>query len=214
MGVKSPSPLPRVRGAAPRGRLLPVELPTDSVLATLAREGNPRAATLIWDRYAGLVRGVLHRSIGPDRDVDDLLQEVFIGFFKNVGSLRDTASLRPFLVGIAMRTALTELRRRRVRRWLRLSNDGVLPETPALSGDPRATEAVRRLYAVLDELPARERLAFVLRHAEGNELTETAALLGVSLATVKRVLHRAETHVESRAREDDLLCAWTEKRDE
>jgi RNA polymerase sigma-70 factor (ECF subfamily) len=82
-----------------------------------------------------------------------------------------------------MRTTLTELRRRRVRRWLRLSNDGVLPEPAGLSGDPRAKEAVRRLYAVLDELPDRERLAFVLRHAEGNELTETAALLGVSLAS-------------------------------
>jgi RNA polymerase sigma-70 factor (ECF subfamily) len=203
----------RPRGARPKESSTPPQALTDSELAGLARDKDPRAATLVWDRYSGLVRGVLHRSLGPGHDVEDLLQDVFVGFFKSVASLRDVGSLRPFLVGIAMRTALTELRKRRVRRWLRLTSDGVLPEVAAPGEDPRVKEAVRRLYAVLDELSGRERLAFVLRHAEGNELTETAALLGVSLATVKRVLRRAEELVESRAREDDLLCEWTEKRD-
>jgi|HubBroStandDraft_1064217.scaffolds.fasta_scaffold06309_2 RNA polymerase sigma-70 factor, ECF subfamily len=214
MRVSSPVSLLRSRGASPKERSTPPQSPTDSELASLARDKDPRAATLIWDRYAGLVRGVLHRSLGPGHEVEDLLQDVFIGFFKSVVSLRETASLRPFLVGIAVRTALTELRKRRVRRWLRLSADGVLPDVPAADSDPRAKEAVRRLYAVLHDLSDRERMAFVLRHAEGHELTETAALLGVSLATVKRVLQRAERLVEARAREDDLLCAWTERRDE
>jgi len=204
----------RSRGAPSKERSTPPPTPTDSELALLAREKDPRAATLIWDRYAGLVRGVLYRSLGPGHEVEDLLQDVFIGFFKNVTSLREMASLKPFLVGIAVRTALTELRKRRVRRWIRLSADGLLPDLAAADTDPRAKEAVRRLYAVLNELSDRERMAFVLRHAEGHELTETAALLGVSLATVKRVLQRAEALVESRAREDDLLCAWTERSDE
>ena len=184
--------------------------PTDAELATLARAKDPRAATLVWDRYAGLVRGVLHRTLGPGHDVEDLLQDVFVGFFRNVGSLRDASSLRPFLVGIALRTARTSLRKKRVRRWLRLSNDGALPEVASTHADARTREAVRRLYAVLDELDDRERLAFVLRHAEGHELTVSAELLGVSLATVKRVLARAEAHVTARAREDDLLSDWTE----
>jgi RNA polymerase sigma-70 factor (ECF subfamily) len=80
----------------------------------------------------------------------------------------------PFLVGIALRTARTALRKKRVRRWLLLSNDGALPEVASTHADTRTREAVRRVYAVLDELDDRERLAFVLRHAEGHELTETA----------------------------------------
>jgi RNA polymerase sigma-70 factor (ECF subfamily) len=200
-------------GSASDGRPLTGQ-PTDAELAVLARERDPRGATLIWDRYASLVRGVLHRSLGPGHEIDDLLQDVFLGFFKNVGLLREVSSVRPFLIGIATRTALTELRKRRVRRWLRLSDNGVLEDRPATDGDPHAKEAMRRLYVLLDELADRERLAFVLRHAEGYELTETATLLGVSLATVKRLLHRAETFVEARAREDDLLCAWTERTDE
>jgi RNA polymerase sigma-70 factor (ECF subfamily) len=161
-----------------------------------------------------MVRGVLYRSVGPSHDVEDLVQDVFVGFFRNIGTLRDASSLRPFLVGIALRTARSALRKRRVRKWLRLSDDGMVPEVATDDGDPRTREAVRRLYTILDQLDDRDRLAFVLRHAEGYELTETAAALGVSLATVKRMLSRAEEHVRSRARQDDLLGAWTEGGDE
>jgi RNA polymerase sigma-70 factor (ECF subfamily) len=168
----------------------------------------------VWDRYSGVVRAVLFRSVGPSHDVEDLVQEVFIGFFKNVGALRDPSSLRPFLVGIALRTAHSALRKKRVRRWLHLSDDGSVPEVPSHDSDPRTREALRRLYVILDELPDRERLAFVLRHAEGHELSETASALDVSLATVKRMLQRAEAHVQKRAKDDDLLSDWTGGDDE
>jgi RNA polymerase sigma-70 factor (ECF subfamily) len=209
VGSPSSARLLRIAGAPRTSREAP-DGPADEELARLSAARDPRAATLVWDRYAPLVRGVLYRAVGPGHDIDDLLQEVFIGFFRNVGSLRDPSSLRPFLVGIALRTARTALRKARVRRWLRLSSDGAVPEVESADGDPRTREAVRRLYAILDQIPDRERLAFVLRHAEGHELTETAELLGVSLATVKRVLQRAEQQVRERAAKDDLLCAWLE----
>lgn len=201
----------RIAGRAPAGhdqRTAPPDGPSDADLASLARDKDPRAATMVWDRYSGMVRGVLYRAVGPGHDIEDLLQDVFIGFFRNVGSLRDASSLRPFLVGIALRTARSALRKKRVRRWLHLSDDGSVPEVASEDGDPRTREALQRLYAILDELPDRERLAFVLRHAEGHELTEAAAALGVSLATVKRLLQRADAHVRARAEEDDLLRDW------
>jgi RNA polymerase sigma-70 factor (ECF subfamily) len=204
-------PLRLLRGGTEHAK--PAHPFTDAQLARMARGRDPRAATLVWNRYASMVRWVLYRSVGPTHDVEDLVQDTFAGFFKNVGTLRDDSSLRPFLVGIALRTARSALRKRRVRRWLRLSDNGALPEVPTSDGDPRLREAVRRLYAILDELGDRERLAFVLRHAEGHELTETATALGVSLATVKRILSRAEDHVHLRAKQDDLLSAWLENDD-
>jgi RNA polymerase sigma-70 factor (ECF subfamily) len=187
--------------------------PTDAEIAYLVRQGDPRGATLVWDRYAGVVRGVVYRAIGPSNDIEDIVQDVFAGLFKNIGMLREPPSLRPFLVSIAIRKARSALRKRHALRWLRLSDDGTLPDMPSYDGDPRTRETVRRLYAILDELDDRGRLAFVLRHAEGYELTETAAAIGVSLATIKRALVHAEAHVYARAKEDELLCAWTEATD-
>ena len=206
----------RIAGRAPSGHdhRAACDGPSDADLARLARDKDPRAAPLVWDRYSGMVRAVLFRSVGPSHDVEDLVQDVFIGFFRNVRTLRDPSSLRSFLVGIALRTAHSALRKKRVRRWLHLSEDGTVPEVASHDTDPRTREALRRLYLILDDLPDRERLAFVLRHAEGHELTETASALGVSLATVKRMLQRAEAHVQTRAKDDDLLGDWTGGDDE
>jgi RNA polymerase sigma factor (sigma-70 family) len=47
-------------------------------------------------------------------------------------------------------------------------------------------------YAILEQLPEDERVALSLRFIDQMELRAVASALGVSLATVKRVLRRAE----------------------
>lgn len=179
---------------------------TELVQVLLAKQ--PSAPGLLWDRYATLVRGLLRRSIGPDGEIDDLVQDVFIRFFRGVGRLRDPAGLRSFLIGIAIRVAAGELRRRRLRSWLRLTASGTLPEPEREARDDDGREAVSRLYAILDELGHDARLAFVLRHIEGLELEDVAAGLGVSLATAKRRLVKAQAVVMSRVRRDPALSAY------
>lgn len=174
-------------------------------------EGDSRAQGEIWDTYAPVLRGVLRRSLGPWSDVEDGLQEVFLTFFRVAGTLRDPSALRPFLIGIAMRVARSELRKRRVRRWFFLTDDGNVPEQATTSGDEDAREAVRRLYAILDTLDAESRLAFILRHIEGLELEEVARSLGLSLATTKRRLAKVAPVVYARVRADALLAPYAEE---
>jgi RNA polymerase sigma-70 factor (ECF subfamily) len=64
---------------------------------------------------------------------------------------------------------------------------------------------LRRTYALLDAIPADERIAFALRYVDGMELTEAAAACGCSLATVKRRISRAEQKFVELARGDALL---------
>lgn len=192
-------------------RLFVVQAPPvqedDAGLARAAIEGDPRAPGLIWDRYGRLVRGVLRRSLGED-EVDDHVQEVFLRFFRQVAGLRKPGSLRCFLIGIAMRVAGSELRRRRVRRFMRLAPADELESGPASARDDDAREAVRRLYAILDRVDSRTRLLFVLRYVEALELTEIAESLDVSLATAKRHLARAGDRVFSLAGRDEVLLAY------
>jgi RNA polymerase sigma-70 factor (ECF subfamily) len=185
---------------------------TDAELVRAARERDPRAAALLWDRYATLVRGLLVRSVGPSSEVEDLVQEVFLGLFRNLDDLRDPSALRSFLVGIAVRQAKTALRKRRVRRWLRFgAHDDEGNELPERAGaDGRAQLALLRLDRILRGLADQDRLAWVLRHVEGYELPEAAAHLGCSLATVKRRIARAEARIEQAAREDPILRPWVE----
>lgn len=184
---------------------MPPDEPSEVELVAMARRRDPRAGALLWDRYARPMRDLLYRTIGPDAELDDLLQEVFIAFFRSVDGLRDPSALGPFLHGIAIRVVRSTLRKRRVRRWLRLTATGEVPDVPSDRSDAGPRAALSKLHAILGELGDRERLAYVLRHAEGYELTETAEAVGCSLATVKRALARADDHVRRRAMDEPLL---------
>lgn len=200
--------------AAPAGpRLAEVHrLPTaraeDAVLVLAAARGDERAAEAIWDRFAPLVRGMARRALGPQGEVSDLVQESFLQLFRLIPELRDPESLRSFLIGITLRVVGSELRRRRVRRWLHLTDSGSLPETAGLSEDDEAREALRRLYAALDRLGDADRLIFVLRHIEGLELTDVAASLDLSLATAKRRLAKTMERLHAMAARDPVLSEY------
>ena len=187
-------------------RRLPLDDASDADIARAAAGGQAAAQGRAWDRFAPLVRGMLRRSLGPFEDVEDHVQEVFIRFFRNLPSLRDPEAVRAFLIGISIRVAASELRRRRVRRWLHWG--GHVPETAGDALDEEAREAVRRLYALLDRLNDEARLAFVLRFIEGLELTAVAEALGISLATTKRRLSKVQRQVFAMVERDPLLAEY------
>jgi RNA polymerase sigma-70 factor (ECF subfamily) len=104
------------------------------------------------------------------------------------------------LSAIVTRTAHKRLRTRRLRRRL-----GLLPTSESTSViDAIASDAnsetraqLAEIYAVLERLPAQARIALVLRRVEGMNIEEIAQLMGISIATVKRRLQRAEKAVSS-----------------
>ena len=161
----------------------------DLVRALIA--GRPDAPAATWNRYAPLVFGICSRALGSEIEAEDLTQDVFYRLFARIQTLRKPEALRSFVTSFAIRTVKWELRRRRARRFLTLSATGDLPETPPgfVSADNRY--ALQRFYRVLDRLSTRERLVLVLRHVEEMTLDEVAANMGISLATVKRTLRRA-----------------------
>ena len=175
------------------------DLASEAQLAHALAGGGARAFAEAWDRYAPLVRTIVRHACGHSSEVEDVTQEVFLRLFRRVSSLRKPESLRAFVVAFAVRTALAERRRRRVRSWLRLTDSGELPEDLPDDLVSRGAQELRlelgRLCRLLGKLSARERSVLLLRHLEGMKLTEISDALRVSLATTKRVFRRASTRV-------------------
>jgi RNA polymerase sigma-70 factor, ECF subfamily len=181
---------------------------TDADLVAAFVRDEEWASAAIWERFAPMVQRILYRGVGPGHDVDDLVQETFLRLFRKLSSLRDPAALKSFVVAVTTRVLQTELRGRWLKRWLGLSDDGAVPESAAPSADLDAREALARFYQLLDGLGAKQRAAFTLRYIEGLELTEVAAGVGVSLATIKRWLPRVSKKVHRQAERDPLLKAY------
>jgi RNA polymerase sigma-70 factor (ECF subfamily) len=194
----SPAPLPAV-ARFPQDRL------SDARLVEGAAAGDRDAIAAVWDRYSSMVRSVLRSALGPDHAVEDLVQEVFLGFLVSAKSVTNGAALRSYLISIATRQAALEIRRRKVRRWVTLSVSGELPERPHAPEDMEGRSVLRAFYRVLDRLSSRRRLAFVLRHVEGLELLETALALGVSESTARRELDKATRQLHALAQREPAL---------
>jgi RNA polymerase sigma-70 factor (ECF subfamily) len=204
-----PVPLVAAPAAAGDARPTPEEL---GLVDALAR-GEPWAAQQVWERHSGSVRRLMARALGPRPDVDDLTQEVFMRIFSRIGVLREAGALREFVMAVAVNVLKGELRRRWVRRKVSLSDSGSVPEIETPAVDPEAREALRRCYAILDKLGARERAAFVLRYMEERTLDEVATGLGVSLSTAKRLVLRASERVSKHVGKDEGLRSFFDQRE-
>jgi RNA polymerase sigma-70 factor, ECF subfamily len=186
----------------------PADRSSDALLVRSVAGGDHHALALVWERYGKLVRSVLFGALGPDQAAEDLLQEVFLGFYRGASRMRDPSALRGYLVTLAVRLVALELRRRKVRRWVGLSSNGELPDLPVPPEDSEAREALRALYHVLDQLGSRRRLAFVLRHVQGMELMEVAAALQISESTARRELSRAKDQLAALSRRQPALSRY------
>jgi RNA polymerase sigma-70 factor (ECF subfamily) len=197
-----------------RARLVALPSPTlaqadDATLARAAGAGDPRATSVLWDRFSPQVRRMLRRTLGPDAEVEGLLQEVFLRVLKQLGNLPDAAQLKPFVTGITVRVLNTELRRHRVRRLFRLHNPWHKHDMSGGPGNVTTRRALSSLYRILDELDADARLAFTLRHFEGMQIAELASAMDASLPAAKRRLARANARVQAALSRDSALSAYT-----
>ena len=182
----------------------------DAALVAAFRRGEPGARTAFYNRHADHVHRVLYRLLGFRTDLADLHHDVFVRALSSMHHLDEPASLKAWLTAIAVHVARSAITRPTRSRWLWFLPSDELPEVPSTTAPGEVRDALRATYAVLDRLPAEERIVFALRFIEGMELTEVAAASGASPATVKRRLARAEDRFQRCARKEPALEAWLE----
>ena len=200
---------PPVAALARPSRPMPFPATDDRLLESL-RARRPGTWLQFYDAFAPYVLSVLRRVMGPDRELEDLLQDVFARALEGIDRVTDAEKLKPWLRGITVFTARELLRRRKWRTWLPLGNsddeEDVIPY-PTTTDALEERMLLRKVKAVLDSLSVDDRLAFTLRHFEGLELTEVAETLKMSLSTAKRRIARAEIEFKRRACADRELKA-------
>jgi RNA polymerase sigma-70 factor, ECF subfamily len=184
---------------------------SDEALMNALKKQNPGAKRLFYTRYADHVQRVLIRIIGIDDAIPELISETFLQAFSSVHSLRNGSSLKAWVSMIAVFTARGLIRKRKKRRLMRLFEPKKMQDVLTFETDTDAREALRVMYEILEEMPTDERVAFSLRFIEGMHLREVADVCGVSLATIKRRLSRAQQTFVPMAKEDPLLKKWIER---
>lgn len=199
-------------GGAHSVRVTAVRLRIDDVeLARRCVSGDRSAQRDVFRRHVQRVHGTLYRILGPDPDIDDLIQDAFIEIFRSLGTFRGDALLSTWVDRLTVRVAYGRISRRRAE----LVHLAVVPNLPSrdASSEDRAVarEAARRLYAIVDKLEPNQRVAYTLHVIDGRPIEEVAAAMDTSVVTTKVRAWRAARYVEKRARHEPLLAEFLQE---
>jgi RNA polymerase sigma-70 factor (ECF subfamily) len=172
---------------------LPEGVPT-AALVLRARARESAAESLLYRRYADDLISVTSRLLRSTSSAEDVVHDTFMLAFERLGQLRDPAQFRAWALSIAVSLVRKRLRRAKLLQWVGLDTLHTEPlelqSRDGLSVEARGELAV--LDVVLKKLPTEHRLAWSLRHVEGEKLEDVAHTLGKSLATTKRYIAAAE----------------------
>jgi len=184
---------------------------SDEELVDRARQGDPRAMQDLYQRYADIAYRRLTHLVGPDPEREDVLQEVFMGVMRGLGSFRGDASFRTYVYRIVTNKAYDHLRKRRKRAESFRNLGDALNEMESHAPSPEqqtqsSSDAVL-FRACLDDLKPKKRIAFILRVAEGLSLKEIAEQVGATVPTVaQRIRHaRMELSEAIQQREQEVV---------
>lgn len=195
-------PVPRLQvvGGAQEGR------ETDATLVERMRRGSRSAEEAFYREYAPQVLALTTRLLSRRSDAEDATQDTFVLALENLAQLRDTAALRPWLLRIAVSQARRRFRRRKMLRALGLhigADDATLDSLVSPGASAEVKTDLAALDRVLATLPVEQRIAWMLRYVEGQELIEVAHACGCSLATIKRRIAAADAQVHAEIRVGD-----------
>lgn len=163
----------------------------DEAFLALLRAKDPDAVATFFDRYEREVNSLVWSLLGADLEHDDLVHDAFESMLRGIRGVRTLDALPGWVRMVTVNTVRQSLRKRRWKRLFSPLDDVPEPAAHQVLDEGRR-ETVRQVYRALDGLDTGARAALVLRHLEGYELTEVAEALGISLATAKRWLVKAE----------------------
>ena len=152
----------------------------EATLARAARNGDRSAFGELYARYARMVHGILLARV-PRREVDDLLQDVFLLALRRLDGLRNPDAFGPWLAMIARNRATDHFRRGR-------EEAAELPDH--LAGAPHPEGEAIAVLAAIRGLPEAYREPLILRLVEGMTGPEIAARTGLTPGSVRVNLHR------------------------
>jgi len=165
---------------------------SDQSLLDRARNGDQNAFRELVERHQSAVARTVTGMLGTDPEVDDVVQEVFIRFYKTLGRFRGDATCKTYLTRIAINGSLDALRRKK--RWNArfISRDHtVLPEPKITDKQSERFDQARLIHSAMDILKPHHRAVIVLRLIDGYTTSEAAQILGVAEGTILSRLNRA-----------------------
>jgi len=162
--------------------------PAETELIAKAKRGDVDAFCLLVSGHRRAMHALALRFCGNHHDAEDLSQDVFLNAYRAIDRFRGDSSFHTWLRRIMVNSFLSHKRRKEPPRATDVTEGGF-----PISGSDRTAfnnVMVQQILQRLEEVPARQRLMFIMKHQEGLTCEEIADYFGTSIGTVKKTLFR------------------------
>jgi RNA polymerase sigma-70 factor, ECF subfamily len=171
----------------------------DSELIARAQRGDVEAFCQLAANHQRSLYLLALKYSGNHHDAEDLTQEVMLNAFRSIKQFRGMSTFHTWLSRIMVNAFLNQKRkndplagsqRQETTEEAFEASWGL--NRPIRSTERKATNGllVQQVIGMLETIPARQRLMFLLKHQEGLTCEEIAETMGTSVGTVKKTLFR------------------------
>jgi RNA polymerase sigma-70 factor (ECF subfamily) len=159
-----------------------------------AREGDPEAWGQLYRQYAPAIFRFCRRAMPTREDAEDATADIFIKVHEKLGQYDSSRPFGAWLYRVAGNHCWDMLRRRRIRQDLETEDVDTMPlehPDPGQLDRLLAESTSQQVRAALEKLPARARVALLLRYYSDMSYDDIADTLGVRRTFVGVLLLRA-----------------------
>ena len=185
----------------------------DTALVDAALKGSAHAWDKLVRRYEDRIYNQGLRLTGSRSDAMDLMQEVFLGVYRNLHRFRGDAKFSSWIFRIAHNKAIDMKRRKRLMPFIFQLNDhgedmfDNFPGHSSLEAEEVFSEHQNNkvILAMLSELPMNQRLIVELKIFQSQTFEEIASIQEVSVNTVKTRFYTALKTLKAISEEKNVL---------
>jgi len=151
---------------------------------------DPRQFGALYDRHFQQIYRFVYSRVREQTAAEDVTSEVFMKALRAMPRYQDTG--RPFaawLYQIAVNAIADRYRTLRPTQSLDDFHDLSVAEPP-LAEQAAHRDEIRRIWVLVESLPAQQRTALVLKFQEDMKIEDIALVMGKTAGAVKLLIHR------------------------
>ncbi|WP_286766928.1 MULTISPECIES: RNA polymerase sigma factor [Sphingobacterium] len=170
------------------------------IIAKFAEESTREEAfRLLLKKYQQKIYWHVRRMVIDHDDADDVVQDIFVKVWKNLGNFREDSQLYTWLYRIATNECITFLNKKKQKQNVSLDDDttAYLAKTLADGNYFNGDKAQMKLQQALLTLPEKQKLVFNMKYFEDMKYEEISEVLGTSVGALKASYHLAVKKIEA-----------------
>lgn len=177
---------------------------SENLMARSGR-GDRHAFESLVRRHQSSVLNFIYRFMGDRIEAEDLAQEVFLRVWQSAATYKPTAKFTTWIYRIAANLCINKQRSDRIRRLFKVppsrKEEGGLGnelsadhagKSPSPEDLLLAAERRRQILNMIQQLPAKQRMALVLKRYDDLSYKEISKIMDLSVSAVDSLLIRAK----------------------